>query len=190
MGSSGNEVSDHASITLRLKSNTITRESFPFDFEVIYTYVLKGKTLSIYQEYINKSDADMPIYCWFFRHPYFKTLRKNITYETDAKTYRDDNDLEVKNVQDGLDLCDKKESFVLLDAERTEIAFGLPEINKKVSMKYGEEFKYVYLWTEQGQDFICVELWMAMTDELNRKEELCFVKQGESLKTSLTISVE
>src|SRR5690606_2377983 len=117
--------------------------------------------LQILQEYVNKSETAMPIYAGF--HPYFKTANKNLDYETDAKTYRDDNDDEVKSVADGLDLTGKKESFVLLDAEKKEIAFTLPEIDKKVTMEYGEVFKYVYLWTEQDQDFMCVEPWMAQT---------------------------
>ncbi|PLR85321.1 hypothetical protein CVD23_10275 [Bacillus sp. V33-4] len=79
---------------------------------------------------------------------------------------------------------------MLTDAVKKEISFVLPELNKKVLMEYGEEFKYVYLWTEKGQGFICVEPWMAKTDELNRKEELYFVKPGEALKTFLTITVE
>ncbi|MBS4206182.1 aldose epimerase [Lederbergia citrea] len=182
------DTTDGASITLRLRSNEETRKSFPFDFEVIFTYVLQGNTLSIQQEYVNKSESDMPIYPGF--HPYFKTSEKNLTYETDAKTYRDDNDFKIKNVKEGLDLSDKKESLVLLDAIKKEIAFELPELNKKVLMKYGEEFKYVYLWTEKGQDFVCVEPWMAMTNEMNRKEELPIIGQDESLKTVITISVE
>ncbi|MBS4179514.1 aldose epimerase [Lederbergia citrea] len=182
------DTTDGASITLRLRSNEETRKSFPFDFEVIFTYELQGNTLSIQQEYVNKSESDMPIYPGF--HPYFKTSEKNLKYETDAKTYRDDNDFKFKNVKEGIDLSDKKESLVLLDAVKKEIAFELPELNKKVLMKYGEEFKYVYLWTEKGQDFVCVEPWMAMTNEMNRKEELPIIGQDESLKTVITISVE
>ncbi|MCR2823686.1 aldose epimerase family protein [Lederbergia panacisoli] len=179
---------DQASITIRLTSNEETKSAYPFEFEVIYTYILKDNELQILQEYVNKSDVQMPIYAGF--HPYFKTSDKNLDYETDAKTYRDDNDDVVKSVSNGLDLTDKKESFVLLDAEEKKIAFSLPEINKKVTINYGEEFEYVYLWTEQGQDFMCVEPWMAQTDEMNRKEELYSIGKGESLKTFLNVSVQ
>ncbi|MEH6995529.1 hypothetical protein V7075_23005 [Neobacillus drentensis] len=139
-------------------------------------------------EYKNQSDKEMPIYPGF--HPYFRTAQKNIANETDAKTYLDYNDMKVKLVSQGLDLTDKKESLVLLDARNKEISFELPEIKKKIHMTYGEEFKYVYLWTEKDQEFICVEPWMAMTNELIRKKELVFVKPNETLKTELTISAE
>jgi galactose mutarotase-like enzyme len=178
---------DGASITISLKSNEEMKKSFPFDFEVIFTYVLKEGTLRINQEYVNKSDTAMPICAGF--HPYFKTSHKNLNYQTDAKTYQDYNDMKVKDVSEGLDLTGKKESFVLLDAIKKEIAFELPELKKQVYIKYGDDFKYVYLWTESDQDFFCVEPWMAKTNELNRKEELTFVSPGKTLKTFMTISV-
>lgn len=178
----------HAAITIRLNSNKETKESYPFDFEVIFTYILKGNMLTIDQAYTNKSVDDMPIYAGF--HPYFKSTKKNISYDTDAITYLDNDELQVKKVSDGLDLSNKKEAFVLLDAKKKEIAFELPDLNKKVRMTYGDEFKYVYLWTEQDQDFICVEPWMAMTNEFNRKKELYLVAPGETVKTTVTISVD
>ncbi|MEH7014446.1 aldose epimerase [Neobacillus niacini] len=184
----GTNDKDDASITIRLKSNQEMKQSYPFDFEVIFTYVLRNNSFTIFQEYKNHSDKEMPIYPGF--HPYFRTAQKNIAYETDAKTYLDYNDMKIKDVSQGLDLTDKKESLVLLDASEKKISFKLPELEKKIHMTYGEEFKYVYLWTEKDQEFICVEPWMAMTNELNRKEELVFVKPNESLKTELTISAE
>ena len=67
---------DGAFMTIRLKSNEETKKSYPFDFEVIYTYRLKDGKLSIEQEYRNESDVEMPIYPGF--HPYFKTSEKDL----------------------------------------------------------------------------------------------------------------
>lgn len=179
---------DSASITLSLSSNEETKKSYPFDFEVIFTYVLKAQSVSIHQEYINKSADEMPFYAGF--HPYFKTTHKNLAYKTDAAIYLDYNDLVIKQVSDGLDLTGKKESLALLDAVKKEIAFELPDRQKNLSITYGKEFKPVYLWTEEGQDFVCVEPWMANTNELNRKEELVMLKPGEQLKTFMTFTVK
>lgn len=177
---------DSASITLSLTSNEETKKSYPFDFEVIFTYFLKNQSLSIHQEYINKSADEMPFYAGF--HPYFKTTHKNLAYDTDAATYLDYNDLVIKRVSDGLDLTGKKESLALLDAMKKEIAFELPDRQLNISITYGKEFKPVYLWTEEGQDFVCVEPWMANTNELNRKEELVMLRPGEQLKTFMTFT--
>ncbi len=184
-----NASEDKAMITLRLQSSPETLTSYPFDFEVIFTYILQDNTLTIEQEYKNKSSNKMPIYGGF--HPYFSTSEKNLSYETDAEQYLDYNDMKVKSVhEDGLDLTNKVESFVLLNAKKKGISFPLPELNRKVHIKYGDEFKYVYLWTEQDQDFVCVEPAMGKTDEFNRKEELLFVEQGKSVKTMMTVTVE
>lgn len=179
---------EQASITLRLKSNAETKIEFPFDFELIFTYTLTTEGLDVHQQYMNHSDASMPMYPGF--HPYFKTTHKDLSYITDAKTYLDYNDMAVKEIEGRLDLADKKESFALLDATKKEIAFELPDRKKTISLTYGNEFNYVVLWTEKGQDFVCVEPWMALTNELNRKEELVMVKPGETLRTTLNISVK
>lgn len=179
---------DQAFITIRLKSNEETRKSYPFDFEAIYTYCLQEGKLFIEQEYKNKSDVDMPLYPGF--HPYFKTAEKNLAYDTDAKTFLDYNDGQVKPVESGLSLEGKKESLVLLDAGTKRIEFPLLEISKSVTLEYGDEFRYVVLWTEVGKEFICVEPWFAQTDEFNRKNELTYIQPRESLKTTLTISAK
>jgi galactose mutarotase-like enzyme len=177
-----------AALKMALYSNEETKKSYPFDFEVIFTYILKGNRLTIQQEYSNKSDTPMPIYAGF--HPYFKTSSKNLQYETDANTYLDYNDMLIKKVSDGLDLTGKKESFGLLDPVKNEISFTLPENKRKIRLTYGDDFKYVILWSEEGQDFVCVEPWMANTKELNTKEELTLIAPNDTLKTYLSITVE
>ena len=177
-----------ATVTLRLVSNEDTMKEYPFQFEVIFSYTITKNELSIDQVYRNASDGSMPIYAGF--HPYFKTSSKDLTYQTDTKSYLDYNTMEVNSFNHSLDLTNKKESLVLLDSMKKEISFELPELRKNVTMRYGDEFKYIVLWTEAEQEFICVEPWMAMTDELNRKEKLVMVEPGKSLHTSLVISVK
>ncbi|MBT2657056.1 aldose epimerase [Bacillus sp. ISL-18] len=177
-----------ASITLRLTSNDGTLKEYPFKFEVIFTYTITKNDLRIDQVYRNISENTMPIYAGF--HPYFKTSYKDLIYQTDAKTYLDYNDMRKKSIQGSLNLTDLKESVVLLDAAQREISFELPDQKKTVTMRYGDEFKYIVLWTEKDQEFICVEPWMAKTDELNRKEELVMVEPGKALHSSLVISIK
>jgi galactose mutarotase-like enzyme len=176
-----------ASITLCLKSNADTKKSFPFVFELLFTYALTADGLTIKQQYRNNSDNAMPIYAGF--HPYFKTTSKNLLYQTDATSYVDYNDMERKVINGTLDLTNKKESFVLMDAKEREISFELPDCKKTITLTYGDEFKYIVLWQENNQEFVCVEPWMAMTNELNRKEELVMIQPGETLTTSMGISV-
>ncbi|KQL50656.1 hypothetical protein AN964_23735 [Heyndrickxia shackletonii] len=176
------------SITLRLESNEETRKSYPFDFEVVFKYILKENTLYIEQDYKNLSELEMPFYAGF--HPYFKTSKKVLTIESDAKTYLDYNDNQEKIFKGIIDLSDKKESLMLLDTVKNEVQFKLEETNKLVSLEYGKEFNYIVCWTEHGKEFVCVEPWMAKTYEMNQKEELVYLKPNESLTTFFQIKVE
>ncbi|WP_409291564.1 aldose epimerase [Peribacillus sp. SCS-37] len=175
-----------ASVTLVLLSSENTRMSYPFDFRLEFTYILKGTTLTIEQEYKNFSAEALPLYPGF--HPYFAADDKNLDYETDARTYFDYNDGTIHSVREGLHLAGKKESLALLDAITGEISF--PVKDRRIRMTYGKEFKYVYLWTEEGGDFVCVEPWMARTGEFHRGEELVEIAPGDSLMTRLSISID
>lgn len=184
----GTKEDEELSITLRLTSNEETKRSFPFDFELIFRYELQENALIIHQEYRNDSQTAMPMYSGF--HPYFLTSDKTISMTTDAKTYFDYNDMTVKNFEGTLDLQNKPESVVLLDADTPEVRFHLPEINRTVRLGYDPIFRYMVVWTEQGAPFMCVEPWMAKPNELNLKNELIYVQPGESLQTRITISID
>jgi len=176
------------SITLRLESNQETRKSYPFDFEVLFKYILKKNTLSIEQQYKNLSQEDMPFYAGF--HPYFKTSQKTLSLGSDAKTYLDYNDNLEKAYTGIIDLSDKKESLMLLDCIEPKVDFKLEEANKKITLEYGREFQYIVCWTEQGKEFVCVEPWMAKTYEMNQKEELVYLKPNELHSTFFQIKVD
>lgn len=180
------DTDNRAVLTLRLTSNEQTKQSFPFDFEVEFTYVLEKGKLTIQQKYHNRGNEPMPMYPGF--HPYFKISEKNLSYDTDAKKYYDYNDGEVKEFTGTVDLTHLKESIVFLDAKQTSISFPIGK--KRMKLEYGKEFKYIVLWTESGKEFICVEPWMALTDEFNRKEEFVMINGQESLETAFSIQLE
>ncbi|WP_199620434.1 aldose epimerase family protein [Paenibacillus alkalitolerans] len=183
----GTKQHGEASVTLKLGSDEASREQFPFDFELVFTYTLKNSALHILQEYRNLSDTDMPMYAGF--HPYFAADSKNISYETDARLYYDYNDNEQKPFTGSLDLSEMVESAALLGAENREISFR-PSSDRVIRMKYSEHFKYVVLWSVPGKPFVCVEPWMALTSELNRKQELVLVKPNETLRAELSVSCD
>jgi len=63
-------------------------------------------------------------------------------------------------------------------------------VKKRIKLSYGELFKYIVLWTERGSGFVCVEPWMAKTDELNWKEELAMINGKGSFVTEFNIEVK
>lgn len=176
---------NEASITMKLESNNETLTSYPFQFSLIFKYILHDNKLTIEQEYQNHSKEEMPIYAGF--HPYFKSTTKQWKIDTDATEYLDYNDMEFKKFDEVISI-DQKESYAL-KTKTGAFQFFLDDINSTVKLTYGADFPYVVLWSEEGQDFVCVEPWMAKTDELNRKEELTKIRPNESLHTSIAFSI-
>lgn len=179
-------IENQALIRLKLKSNEETKKTFPFDFELIFTYILKNGELTIKQEYKNISAEPMPIYAGF--HPYFKAKSKNLIYETDATQYLDYNDMEVKSYEGAIDLNKMVESAAFIDFHRNNISFKQEELDKKIKLEYGKEFKYIVLWSVEDKDFVCVEPWMALSGALNTGEGIVSVKSRETLSTYIKIS--
>jgi galactose mutarotase-like enzyme len=176
-----------ASLSVLLRSDADTLASYPFEFELEFTYILQGGKLRVEQHYRNLSRKPMPVYAGF--HPYFATTDKELVYETDATEYLDYNDEQVKKIGNAIDLNGKVESLALLNADKPEIAFSL-SADCRVTMSYSDIFKYVVLWSVEGKPFVCVEPWMAKTNELNRKDELPIIEAGQALEAWLEIGCE
>jgi galactose mutarotase-like enzyme len=182
-----NSTDGSASITLVLYSNSETLSAFPFEFELRFTYRLQNGELSIEQQYVNRSQREMPMVAGF--HPYFAAEGKNLAYGTDATTMLDYNDKRKKPFNGSLNLEDVVESFALLDARKPEITFPLSE-GRNVRLIYSEEFRYIVLWSVKGKPFVCVEPWTALNEALNNKEGLLMVEPGEKLDLALHIAFE
>lgn len=97
--------------------------------------------------------------------------------------------MEVQLYQGELNRRDKIEALVLLDAKKKDGGFIIPELGKELYIEYGEEFRYVMVWPEQGQDFVCLKPWIAKTKELNRKDDLYFLLPKQWLQTIMSIRV-
>ncbi|WP_246120390.1 aldose epimerase [Cohnella terricola] len=181
------DTDDSASITLALQSNEETLAAFPFKFELRFTYRLKDGALSIEQQYINKSQEDMPMVAGF--HPYFATESKNLNYRTDATRLLDYNDKSEKAFDGYLQLEGMAESAALLDAKKPEIVFPLSQ-DRNIRLSYSEQFRYVVLWTVEDKPFVCVEPWTALNEALNDKKGLLMVAPGETLNLELNFALE
>ncbi|GMA60511.1 aldose epimerase [Alicyclobacillus fastidiosus] len=177
------EEASRGAITLQLESSPVTRQSYPFDFELLFDFVLENETFTIDQRYRNRSDQPMPMYAGF--HPYFRSAQKKLHYITDASKYLDYNDMNVYEFDGVVDMERRVESIVFLDATKPRIAFEVPEAS--IELSYGSEFKYVVLWSVAGRDFICVEPWMAKNQAFNTGEGLVYVEPGAELRTHVSI---
>ncbi|MGJ7044257.1 aldose epimerase [Thermoanaerobacterium thermosulfurigenes] len=176
---------DSASITLKFTSSSETREIYPFDFELIFKYILKNGMLTIEQQYVNKSEKNMIFYSGF--HPYFYIENKDnasISVDSDAcydaiykKQLIFDGEIDFKKTEVNLIFEPKSNECSILDKKRS----------MKVILKYDEVFKYVVVWALHDKEFICVEPWMAKPNSMNTKEDIKNLKPGDELKAVFSI---
>ena len=181
---------DNASITIKFESDDNTKKSYPFDFEFILKYSLKGSKLNIFHEFKNKSDSIMPMAIGY--HPYFNVKDKTaVYYDTNATELLDSNDMKVKPYsRENIDISESVESKLLLDHIGNAFSFNLKDLNRKFTFTYDHYFKYMVVWSVIGKDFICVEPWSAQNSSLYTKKDLININPGEELRMNLSLEIE
>ena len=185
----GTETNGQSAIKLRFAADAQTQSVYPFDFELIFTYALKGNQLTITQEYHNHSETMMPVYAGF--HPYFLAGDKSkIMYDTDGTIYLDYEDKKIKPFRKDFDLTNVSIAKLILDQAKNGLSFQDPVLGHRIRLQYGREFRYPLLWSSVGKNFICVEPFMAKMNALNTHEDIQLIKPGGVLATYLTITGE
>lgn len=185
----GSDTNGKASIKLKFTGNEQTRCIYPFDFELVFTYTLKGNQLRIDQEYHNCSETMMPMYAGF--HPYFSAGDKSqIVYETDGTILWDYEDKKIKPFHKNYDMSNVSVAKLILDQTQSSLSFHDQTLRHKIRLNYSKEFRYPLLWSSVGKDFLCVEPFMAKMNAMNTYEDLQLIKPNGVLGTYLTISGE
>jgi galactose mutarotase-like enzyme len=178
---------DGAGIIISITSNDEMKEKYPFDFEIVYKYILKGSTITIEQSYKNKSNKPMPMYAGF--HPYFNVSGRNaVEYGINATKLWDTREKSILDYNGKIEFPDEDTSKIILDAKGNSLWFYDEKLKRKISMEYGEDFKYIVIWSVKGKDFVCVEPWMAMANAMNTGKNLHIIQPGEILNEQFSIN--
>jgi galactose mutarotase-like enzyme len=180
---------DSASIKIHLESGPESREQYPFDFSVDFTYRLTANSLRIDQTYENRSSTPMPFYAGF--HPYFTAPKKDAVNLTVAATKFNDflsgetrPAERVINFEAGPEL---NGDFRYVSEKRVSFTnFGQPY---SIEIEFGEQFKHVVIWALKDKPFICVEPWMGFNRALNAGESVTDLPPGEKMTTFTTFKV-
>ncbi|WP_055074323.1 aldose epimerase [Pseudanabaena sp. 'Roaring Creek'] len=185
----GQQTDDAASVTIELVSNEKTKAVYPFDFHLAFTYVLKGNTLEIHQEYKNLSSTPMPFSSGF--HPYFLCGDKNQIEAHIPSVRYEDNRTKENFAFDGKFDFDQDEIdsvFGNLSSRSTSIIDR--DRNLKIAINYDDFYTYLVFWTVKGKDFYCLEPWSATRNALNTKEYLTVLEPNASCKAVVSITAE
>lgn len=182
-----------ATATLRLASNEGTLPSYPWKFELDYTYSLRGRALSIEQRVQNRGHSPMPYGAGL--HPYFRVPHADkagvrITSPA-ARAFDNVHKREVTLARDGaspvIDLTAKEVDLHLLDhgPSPASLTWG----QRTITVTSSPELSHWVVWTLAGWDFVCLEPWTCPGNALNTGERLLWLGPGEVHSLTTTIDV-
>ena len=175
-------------LTLVLNSNEQTRAVYPFDFQLAFTYQLKGNTLEIQQRYTNHSTEPMPFSSGL--HPYFFTSDKSqLKFEIPASQYQDQITKEVHPFSGSFDLS--RDEIDVAFRQVNGSCASVTDIGRrlKITLTYSDLYSTLVFWTVKGKDYYCLEPWSAPRNAINTGEHLTQLAPGASYQASVTLAV-
>ncbi|MGB5963700.1 MAG: aldose epimerase [Coleofasciculaceae cyanobacterium] len=179
--------SNQAGITLELNSNEQTLAVYPFQFQLAFTYQIKGNTLEIQQQYTNHSNEPMPFATGL--HPYFATADKTkLEYKIPSTKYQDQISKEVHPFQGSFDLSQNEIDVAFRQLSNTSASVIDTAAGLKLQLEYSNLYSTLVFWTVKGKDYYCLEPWSALRNALNTGEDLTQLAPGASCQTVVRLT--
>jgi galactose mutarotase-like enzyme len=177
-----------AKIVLSLKSNQQTLEVYPFEFELIFSYELKGNQLVIAQSYENKSEEIMLFSAGF--HPYFWcTDKSKLKLNIPANQYRTKIGEETYPFDNNLDYNQEEIDIAFTELNQQTASFSDQKRNLTVSLNYSDFFSTLVFWTLKDKEYICLEPWSSPRNSINTKEKINYLEPGKTYLATFTMTV-
>ena len=200
--------------TFRLASSDATRAMYPFDFELLASYVLEQDKLRISYTVTNKGTEDMPFFIG--GHPGFRCpIEEGETYsdylirfeksetETICRAVPSTGLIDVEDREDsptaGTDelpltheLFDFAEKIYDVLESRTATLTNRAGTHG-VRLEFAD-FPYLIVWSKPTGDFVAIEPWGGLStcsdedDVLEHKRGVIVAKPGEAVTRSFTIA--
>lgn len=194
-----------------LASSDETKEVYPFDFELLISYILQGNGLRVEWEVRNPGEETM--YFTIGGHPAFRFAGKDekkadyilkfpgkdsLEYLLidPAEAAVDPSDVHTINLADGCCPVAEKmfenDALIFDDGQIEEVWLCHKDGTPYVGMKC-EGFPNFGIWSVKDAPFVCLEPWMGRADdvgfdkELSQKANVNKAEPGESFKQDYTI---
>lgn len=175
--------STNTEVTFSLKSSEDTLKVYPFNFELLISYIVEGNKLIVKYEVFNLSAEKM--YYSIGAHPAFNVQGdfENFSLifdeEKNLETFKLNQDLfsgeteEVKLSGNVLPLNYQLfEEDALVFKNFATRSLTLADNNKPVIRVEFPEFPYLGIWTKRNAPFICIEPWLGIADNVQAVGEL------------------
>ncbi|MEO0533777.1 MAG: aldose epimerase [Cyanobacteria bacterium P01_A01_bin.123] len=180
---------DGVSLTVTLKSSDATRAGYPFDFELNYSYTLKGNTLELRYCHTNLSQQPMPFSTGI--HPYFAVADKGqLTVNLPSTQYQIKGGSEVHDFSGQFDFDQDEIDFAFINLTGPSASVTDASRNLKLTIEYDSNYSTLVFWAVKGKDFYCVEPWSGPRNALNTGKHLLTAEPGATVETVITMTAE
>lgn len=203
---------DATSVTFELQSDEATKKVYPFDFQLYVIYTLESRRLLISYKVQNKTDGEM--YFSIGAHPAF-------TVPLDSKLKFDDYTLQFSTKEasgiypldeqgqileksipflENTDLLPLKKSLfykdalVFKDLKSTSIRLQSEKSPHGLEVHF-DGFPYMGIWNATDADFVCIEPWLGIADnvatngDLTEKEGILHLDKGAHFQAEWSINI-
>jgi galactose mutarotase-like enzyme len=185
----GQNTQNEASITLTLASDEHTLALYPFDFQLDFTYTLKGDTVSIHQRYTNLSSELMPFSSGF--HPYFLVADKDqLQIEIPSTEFLDQRTQEIQPFAGKFDFQQEEIDVAFRTLDRQSATATDPNQATRLTLTYSPVFSTLVFWTIRGKNYYCLEPWTAGRNALNTGDRLLHLDPGATSEATFDLKIE
>lgn len=192
-----------AKAVFSLESDENTLKSYPFDFELLVAFELKGKSLVNTMTVINKTDGDM--YFSIGAHPGFNCkIGDVIEFEQPETLETERIDSENLLIPEKFPVIDNSKEIVITEDVFSKDALILSGIkSKKLTIKGENEVEFTFgdcpvlgIWAKPGAPYVCIEPWYGINDDrdvkddISKKREIQHLSKGETFEFAWTAEIK
>lgn len=201
-------------ITLLLKSDSKTKETYPFDFNFFVCFSLKGRALTVKYKVVNTDTKELifsvgahpafnvPLFGGDFEDYYVEFNRAcdaiRLTFSPACLCDKKDPVFAqggTKRIDLKHDLFDDDAIFLYNTAKKITLA---TEKSKRSITMYFNDFKYLGLWHKPKSDapYLCIEPWCGSPDDdggigdLEAKRDMIRLPVGYSFSNSYRVEIK
>ncbi len=177
-----------------LRSNGDTLAAFPFDFELTVTFVLKGYTIEVSHELINRSGSAM--YFSIGAHPGFNCEIG------DYLEFAEEETLSAEKIDEDAMVIDRRfpvlehsrvipitvdvfkaDALILSGYQSNMVCLKSPQHNRELRFDF-KEAPFLGLWAKPGAPYVCIEPWYGVNDSSSATGELAEKRGIQKLNAS------
>ena len=182
-----------AKAVFSLESDENTLKSYPFDFEYLVTFELKGNALVNTMTVVNKTDGEM--YFSVGAHPAFNCkVGDVIEFEQPETLATERIDKENLIIDEKFPLIENSREIVITKEIFEPDALILSDIkSKKLRIKGENEIEFTFgdcpflgIWAKPGAPYVCIEPWYGVNDgrevksDISQKRGIQHLNKGET----------